>query len=250
MLSILEIVREVAAATQFDAPETLVGSEEPEAQQFLALAHTLGDELARFGDASTGWPSLIRKFEVSIRQGEAEYDLPTDYLRVVGQTFWRTDDNREVPGVLSAAQAQTARYTRNPISTNPGYRFFRSAATGRVALRFDPDPTEDADGEFEYVSLDWIETEPGPPAQYGHRFTADGNLVLLDDWLFRVGLRAAWKQEKNLPGAAADRVYFEGERSKRFAEAVGVRPIVVGSQSGVLGLGGPTVSGPITSVDG
>ena len=118
-----------------------MGNNDPQIIQLLALANRLGRDISRQYE----WQKLNKEFSVTTVDGQAQYELPTDWLHQIPQTEW--DRTSQWPLIGPATTQQWQIYKSAIISRGPNLRF-------RIAngyLEVDP-PTGGLDLSFFYVS--------------------------------------------------------------------------------------------------
>ena len=221
--SILDITQGILDEVQYDNLNgELIGADTPIARQMVQLALRAGDELLRYADSQSGWPILQKEHRFSTVGGQAEYDLPPDYERIIGETLWNRSENLQPRGPASPFEAQAIEYGLLGQTITDQDRRYRIVG-GK--LRFYPAPTHAEDFSFLYISGYWI---VHPDKTLGAEFLNNADTIILDEWLFSSGLKSAFMKAKEIPGWETERLQYEQERAKRLAEARGVRPIFIG----------------------
>ena len=222
-MTALAAIKGVLDEIQYDEIRSLEELHDPAVLQVLALANRVGGELARYGSAEAGWPALQREGRVQTAAARARYPLPDDWARMITGSV-HLDGNR-VFGPVSASQA-AAYHSLSGGQSQPtafgGWFRVRADDTGAPEVELMPAPTAERSLVFGYISANWVRSHDGTPKS---RIASDDDRILLDEWLFSIGLRAALKTEKGMPTADRDRTEYELERSKRLAEAIGVETI-------------------------
>ena len=184
--TLLELVQQVTGELGVNRPSFVVGNNDPQIVQFLALVNRLGRDIAKQYE----WQRLNKEFSVTTVQGTPTYALPSDWLYQINQTEW--DRTSRWPLIGPATTQEWQIYKSAIISEGPNLRF-------RIAngfLEVDP-PTGGLDLSFFYVSRNWIDGADG----LGYdKFQADGDRSVFDDSLMVTGLKAQWKASKGLDG--------------------------------------------------
>lgn len=99
--TILQIVQEAAKLAKFRVPSVLVGASDSNARTFLATLHDIGSDLR----ISFDWPQLQRKATITLVAGQQQYELPSDFDRVVDRTLWDSS-NLQVNGPIFGEEFQ------------------------------------------------------------------------------------------------------------------------------------------------
>lgn len=184
--TLLELVQQVTGELGVNQPSFVIGNNDPQIVQFLALVNRLGRDIAKQYE----WQRLNKEFSVTTVQGTPTYALPSDWLYQINQTEW--DRTSRWPLIGPATTQEWQIYKSAIISEGPNLRF-------RIAngfLEVDP-PTGGLDLSFFYVSRNWIDGADG----FGYdKFQADGDRSVFDDSLMVTGLKAQWKASKGLDG--------------------------------------------------
>lgn len=184
--TLLELVQQVTGELGVNRPSFVIGNNDPQIVQLLALVNRLGRDISKQYE----WQRLNKEFSVTTVQGTPTYALPSDWLYQINQTEW--DRTSRWPLIGPATTQEWQIYKSAIISEGPNLRF-------RIAnsfLEVDP-PTGGLDLSFFYVSRNWIDGADG----LGYdKFQADGDRAVFDDSLMVTGLKAQWKASKGLDG--------------------------------------------------
>ena len=230
MATILSICQDTLDEVQFDPIDTLVGSEEPIARQTLSILRRVGEELARYGSAAGGWPVLQRRAEFSLEAGETLKEFPTDFARMVSNTVRNETQNFAIPGPATGFEQQAVEGIVGGAVNSPYWKVAPSSE-GRPSILIHPAPSDTEVISYLYISSAWVRH---PDGTLSDEILNNTDEPLLDQWLLRIGLQAAFKAAKSLDPASAqaDRALYEAEREKKYAEAIGVRAIPLASPTG------------------
>ena len=211
------------------------------AEMTLAYANEVGEEIARLGAGAQCWPVLAREHTFDTVADQAEYDLPSDLARILmGSAFF---------GTLGYEMHQMSPSMENQLRTgvvtavaDPYYRI--QADT----IRLWPTPTQGGEPVvFSYVSRNWVLRADGTEADH---IENDTDEIVLDAPLFRLGLRAELKSQREIQSAPMDRQRFELDGRKKLGEALGVsRYPLWGQGRGGRRAGWPTTTGPLTPTE-
>lgn len=158
------------------------------------------------------------------------YNLPTDFDRYIGQTWWdRTNHWR----LIGPDSPQMYQYIRSGIFATGPRRRWRQVGRLPTAWRIWPPPFSGgapAPGAlvFEYISRNWVlgangETKPA--------FTADDDECLLDEQLVILGVKWRMWQIKGFEYAAMQQEYIDAVAAK-FATDGGIPDLYLNRRTG------------------
>jgi hypothetical protein len=185
--TLLELVQQVTGELGVSRPTLVIGNNDPQIIQLLALVNRLGRDLCTQGE----WQRLNTEHSFTTVQGQTQYALPSDWGRQIPQTEW--DRTSQWPLIGPATTQEWQIYKSAIISDGPNLRF-------RIANNFlevDP-PTGDLNLSFYYISKNWIDAGGGVTRK---TYAADSDRAIFDDSLMVLGLKVQWKASKGLdPG--------------------------------------------------
>lgn len=194
--ALIEIVNDACKQLGIPQASALVGNMDSDAAQYLAIANSCMEQIRDAPD--NGWEILERLHEFTSVQGQAEYDLPEDYGRLIIDTVWDRSQLTPMQGPLSPALWQTIKsgligngiyFTR--------YRVVRSATRPVKVFVVDPNsPNTGSPLVFEYQSL-WA-TATSDLSESNEFFTADNDVSLLPRKLVLLCFKWMWRREKGL----------------------------------------------------
>ncbi len=182
--TLLELVQQVTSELFGTRPNLVIGNNDPQIIQLLALVNRLGRDLSRQYE----WQRLNTEHSFTTVQGQTQYALPSDWLRQIPQTEW--DRTSQWPLIGPATTQEWQIYKSAIISDGPNLRF-------RIAdnfLEVDP-PTGDLNLSFYYISKNWIDAGGGVTR---YTYAADTDRAIFDDSLMVTGLKVQWKASKGL----------------------------------------------------
>jgi hypothetical protein len=179
-MSLLTIVQEVAKQIPVAVPTVAVGSTDETAQALLAAATWTAKHLHRIHD----WSILIKQYTVTTIPTVADYELPEDFDRLVGDTAWSRTDYERLQGGLSPQDWQMLKSGR--IATPATVQSFRVQLFGQQGrkLVLDPIPTSALTLVCEYVSRNWCTASGGDEQS---NWNADNDVAILDERLIELG---------------------------------------------------------------
>ncbi|CAB4141056.1 hypothetical protein UFOVP413_23 [uncultured Caudovirales phage] len=206
-MALIDIARAVADQVGFDRPPNIINSNDITARQILAFANLEGINLSR----AHNWTILCREHVFATVSGQAEYALPSDFDRLIDNTWWDKANYESLRGPLNPAEWQ--RKKNSIFGQSQRQRDFRiRRGTGLLVNRFFIDPVPSASGEqivFEYVSNQWVRDTDG--ATLRNKWGQDSDVPLLDENLISMGVVWRFKESKGLPYATQVAEY-ENER--------------------------------------
>jgi len=182
--TLLELVQQVTSELFGTRPNLVIGNNDPQIIQLLALVNRLGRDLSRQYE----WQRLNTEHSFTTVQGQTQYALPSDWGRQIPQTEW--DRTSQWPLIGPATTQEWQIYKSAIISDGPNLRF-------RIANNFlevDP-PTGDLNLSFYYISKNWIDAGGGVTR---YTYAADTDKAIFDDSLMVTGLKVQWKASKGL----------------------------------------------------
>jgi hypothetical protein len=150
-MTALQIIQQTAAELGLPVPSSAVTSKETTATQLLALLNTAGYELSH----SFEWQQLVRKATITTSI-DSEYDLPTDFNKMINQTIWSSDSLQPIEGPLSPQRWELR--TEGTLGTSP-FLGFRIAGNKLV---LSPAPVAGGEITFEYISNGWVNSYLDP----------------------------------------------------------------------------------------
>ena len=182
--TLLEIVQQVCGELGLSKPQIVIGNDDAQISQMLALINRLGRDLARQFD----WQWLIKEYTFTTVQDQALYDFPADWGRQIPQTEWDRSSHWPLVGPATSQQWQV--YKSGVISQGPRLRF-RIAGGG-----FEVFPAIGGyELVFNYISSHWV---VATDTSTSREFLNDTDSCIFEDSLMVSGLKALWKAAKGL----------------------------------------------------
>lgn len=205
-MTLLEMVQAVCGEIGLPQVTAVVTSLDQQVRQLLALANREGREQA---SAPGGWPQLRGEQTITLVNGQAAYDFPTDFSSYIPSTIWDRDQRWPVAGPLTAQEWQ---YVKSGLITSQPWQRYR-VMDGQVY--FDPTPTSTTGGQtvvIEYQSNAWCKSLAGVKQS---AWGADTDTFLLPDdvmtlgikWRFLAAKRFAYDEEKKEYTDCVDREF-------------------------------------------
>lgn len=202
-MSLLTIIDDVCNRIGISAPSSVIGSNDAQIIQLLALANKEGKELATASSVglSYDWQALQAEASFTTTATESQGPIATiapNMKYIIGGSIW--DRTRRLP-VYGSMDAQTYQNFKawGVTSPYPKYRI-----RGGILL-LTPIPAAGELYYFEYQSKNWCTNSTG--SVYRQRWAADTDIGLLDEDLMVDGIVWRWKHAKGLDYAEDFRMY-------------------------------------------
>jgi hypothetical protein len=171
---------------------TVVGSTNQTARQALALANRTGRSLAKHN-----WRILIKRNVLTTASSADSYSLPSDFDRFIHKTEWNDTTSQRLFGPVSDEAWQED--LSGVVATTVDDRFQIRADGNSQRLFIRPVPTSSENLTFFYACNTWCRSSGG---QRQSAFLADTDVLLLDEYVFELGLK--WRLLR-----AQNRVYTD-----------------------------------------
>jgi hypothetical protein len=153
---------------------------------------------------SYDWQELTKEHTFSAVISQNNYSLPSDFDRIVNNTFWNATDNREMLGSVSSQEWRTL--TNSTVGSGGEVEYYR--IRNNEILIF-PTPATADSYIFEYISKNIIESSGGSGQS---TWLADTDVPVVDEYILK--LDATWRLLK-----AQGRPYAEDQREANLALA-------------------------------
>lgn len=202
--TLLQMMQDVCNEVGIPQPSVVVSSPDQQVRQLLALANREGREQV---SAPGGWPQFRGQQTITMVNGQAAYDFPTDFDNYIPDTIWNRDQRWVVRGPLSPQEWQTLK--SGYINVFPYQRY--RVMDGQIY--FDPTPSSAAAGQIvtiEYQGKSFCKSATGTPQTQWLDDTdtfmlPDDILVLGVKWRFLAAKRMDYSEEKEAYIKAMDR---------------------------------------------
>ncbi len=183
-------------------------SSDPAMQQMCALFGCVGQSLAKRHE----WEHLIINAQILVAQGDTgDYDLPTDFVRMVERTAWDTGKRLPLIGPLSPQQWEYLKVWMNSAFFYIGYR-----VTNTQLRVFPQPPPVGAAISMEYRSSSWVI----PVAQFTGQYETlgpngadkpalSGDVCLLDPTLLNHAIKLEFKKARGFDTTAVEKDFKE-----------------------------------------
>lgn len=192
------IITNIPDTTGLDTTYAISGEGQPQAQRVAEILSSTSIRMAMESTATATGTALSFAKDT--------YDLPDDFDRYIGQTWWdRTNHWR----LIGPDSPQMDQYLRSGIfATGPRVRW-RQIGRKPAAWRIWPPPTADNTPDalvWEYVSTNWVQKADGT---FSNKMTADDDVPLLDPQLVILGVKWRFWQIKGFSYGALQQEYVD-----------------------------------------
>lgn len=216
------VITNIPSTAGIDDTYAVSGEGQPQAQR---VAEVLSATSVRCEMQSTS-----TAVGTSITFGKDTYDIPEDFDRFIGQTWWdRTNRWR----LIGPDSPQMDQLLRSGIFVTGPRRRFRQVGRRPAAYRIWPPPFAGgapAPGAlvWEYISKNWVEKIDGT---FSDKMTANTDVCLLDDQITIMGVKWRFWQIKGFEYAAMQQEYIDAVNAK-FASDGGIPDLYLNRRSG------------------
>jgi|TARA_R110000803_G_scaffold126939_1_gene194471 hypothetical protein len=197
-MTLLTIANAVADETKGPRPETIATNTDPAAQNILRLINKVGNRLQK----SFAWNILTKEATVTAGGSEtliAAASLPSDFDRIIPETFWDRGTNNLISGPVSAVEWQGLK-VQSYSSQNKKYRY----RGGDIITS--PAVASGSTCAFEYVSTQWARKADGTAKS---SMTIDTDYTVLSEELMIYGTVFEWLDAEGQPSGNAARQYMD-----------------------------------------
>jgi hypothetical protein len=203
--AVLSIVTRACDELTLPRPSVVVASTDPQVRQLLALLHQEGRYLMKGGMKKHNWSFLRTLYTFPTVASTATYAVPSDFDRMIDDTFWDQTNDRKVSGPDTP---QVDRWRQQSISGPVGiHKNFRVVGSN---VQLFPTPDAVATMGYEYVSNKWARKAD---ATAQTEFLLDTDTSVFDPYLMILGLKWRFLVAKGLDASAAKMEYddyYEG----------------------------------------
>lgn len=192
----IQVIGQAAAELGLPVPTSAVTSRNATVVQLLALLNAAGYELMHAFE----WGVLNRKAIITTNSTDSEYDLPSDFGKMINQTIWSSNSLQQVHGPMSPQKWEM--YNEGIGGTDPfiGFRISNNK------ISFYPQPSA-GEVTFEYISNGWVRQYLNPTV-YSTSITNDLDTPLFDYMLLVKFLKLKMWSAKGLDTIALENEFF------------------------------------------
>lgn len=211
-MSLLSICQDILNETKSSSiPAVIIGNNDDVAKQILQAVKNSIIELSR----GYQWQELQKEYTFVSVISQANYSLPSDFDRLVNDTFWNQDQHR---ALIGATTAEIWRILKDSATLGVGDEEFYRIRNNEIVIHQTPTVAENY--VFEYITKNIVKSSTDTP-QTG--FLADTDIPVIDEYI--VKLDTTWRWLKNngrayaeekitAEKAIAERIKVNGSRGK------------------------------------
>lgn len=217
-MTLLSVAQDVCDVIGLTRPAAIITGPDALSRQILGLAKETLAELGRMD-----WPMLEIPYSFNTAVGVAQYSLPADFGREVGDTLYVASQYSQLRGSLTPADWQRQ---RNSFASQTGkyrYRIFGLP----LAINFSGTPQVVEQVIMEYQTTYRVRQAD---ATYKNTFYADTDVSLIDEELLKKGLKWRLMRRKGLDYSEEFNDY-EIQRAQFLAQGLGMGSIPVATRS-------------------
>lgn len=179
MATLLQLVNNVLPEIGFPQVSTVVSNTNQTARLALAQANREGRSLAK-----KNWRILIKRNVITTASSADSYSLPSDFDRFIHQTEWNDSTDTRMFGPVSDDEWQADLSGLTITTIEDRFQLRADGNNNRLFVR--PVPTSSENLSFFYAANSWCRSQGG---QRQSAFEADTDVLLLDDFVFELGLK-------------------------------------------------------------
>ena len=211
-MSLLSICQDILNETKSSSiPAVIIGNNDDVAKQILQAVKNSIIELSR----GYQWQELQKEYTFASVISQANYSLPSDFDRLVNDTFWNQDQHR---ALIGATTAETWRILKDSATLGVGDEEFYRIRNNEIVIHQTPTVAENY--VFEYITKNIVKSSTNTPQT---SFLADTDIPVIDEYI--VKLDTTWRWLKNngrayaeekitAEKAIAERIKVNGSRGK------------------------------------
>lgn len=185
-----DCVTQVMKSLGLVPPNSIVGSADATANQMVALATEVGQQLTTEHD----WQMLDREMTLVTVIGQTEYTLPLDFDRFYSDASWNHTTRLPAVGSLTQQEWQMLKARQLAGTT---FTMLYIVTDGKIVLYDTPSSVQTI--VLPYRSNGWVRKAD---ASYSNEVLANDDIILFDSLLFRTALRIAWMNAKQFDTSA------------------------------------------------
>lgn len=211
-MSLLSICQDILNETKSSSiPAVIIGNNDDVAKQILQAVKNSIIELSR----GYQWQELQKEYTFASVISQANYSLPSDFDRLVNDTFWNQDQHR---ALIGATTAEIWRILKDSATLGVGVEEFYRIRNNEIVIHDTPTVVENY--IFEYITKNIVKSSANTPQT---SFLADTDIPVIDEYI--VKLDTTWRWLKNngrayaeekitAEKAIAERIKVNGSRGK------------------------------------
>lgn len=221
-MTLLSVAQDVTDVIGLTRPMAVITGNDQLARQILGLARKTLEELGHMD-----WPQLEIPYTFATVNGQAQYDLPTDFDREVGDSVYIASQYQSLRGSLTPSDWQRQ---KSGMQSNLGrYKFRIFGLPPKINLTPTPGLVENI--VMEYQTTYRVQQAD---ASYKNTFMLDTDVSLISEELLKKGLEWRLRRAKGLDYSEEFDDY-EMARAQRLAQALSMGSTPVAFRSLVEG---------------
>lgn len=217
-MTLLSICQDILRETKSSSiPNIIIGNNEDVAVQIFQAIKTSITDLAR----NYQWQELQKEYTFSSVISQAGYNLPSDFDRLIDNTFWNASQNWAMIGGLTP---ESWRVLKNSLITQAETVEYYRIRGNQIIIHRTPSVVENY--VFEYISKNIVKSASDVEQT---EFLADTDNTVIDEYLVRLDTTWRWlknngrsyAEEKNIAEKAiAERIKANGSRGTITAKPI------------------------------
>ena len=217
-MSLLTTIQNACNRIGITQPSSVIGSSDAQIRQLLGLAQQEGKELAK----RHAWNALTKEKTFTATATETQSGaIPSDFDRIINNTFHNRTNARRVEGPLDAVEWQSYKAS----TTTVLFDAFRIRGN---SLLMAPTPTAGDSYAYEYVTTYWVATAAASTTPAQDSWAVDSDVGILSEELMADGIVWRFKKAKGLDYAEDFRTY-EAQVMLAIARDGGKRKVNMGN---------------------
>lgn len=217
-MTLLTVCQDILRETKSSSiPGTIIGNNDDVAKQIFQAIKTSITDLAR----NYQWQELQKEYTFSSVVNQAGYNLPSDFDRLIDNTFWNASQNWAMIGGLTP---ESWRVLKNSLLTQAETVEYYRIRGNQIIIHRTPSVVENY--VFEYISKNIVKSASNVAQS---EFLADTDNTVIDEYLIRLDTTWRWlknngrsyAEEKNMAEKAiAERIKANGSRGTITAKPI------------------------------
>lgn len=217
-MTLLTVCQDILRETKSSSiPGTIIGNNDDVAKQIFQAIKTSITDLAR----NYQWQELQKEYTFSSVIAQAGYDLPSDFDRMVDNTFWNASQNWAMIGGLTP---ESWRVLKNSLLTQAETVEYFRIRGNQIIIHRTPSVVESY--VYEYITKNIVKSASNVAQS---EFLADTDNTVIDEYLIRLDTTWRWlknngrsyAEEKNMAEKAiAERIKANGSRGTITAKPI------------------------------
>ena len=217
-MTLLSVCQDILNETKSSSiPSIIIGNNDDVAKQIFQAIKTSITDLSR----NYQWQELQKEYSFSSVAGQANYDLPSDFDRLIDNTFWNASQNWAMIGGLTA---ESWRVLKNSLLTQAETVEYYRIRGNQIIIHRTPSVIENY--VYEYISKNIVKSASNVEQT---SFLADTDTTVIDEYLVRLDTTWRWlknngrsyAEEKSLADKTiAERIKANGSRGTITAKPI------------------------------